>query len=102
MQQNNYDTLSQAVNALTANGYKEGFKAAENKIIATNSSKEYKPEELKIIKRYRFDGMTNPQDDTMVLALEAKDGLKGTLVMSYSSKHFQNVELIKKIPRANN
>ena len=41
--------------------------------------------------------MTNPQDDAVVFALEATDGVKGTLVMSYSAEHNQNLELIKQI-----
>ena len=100
MLKNDYGTLSQTINALTDNGYKEGFKAGETKFIGTTSSKEYLPKELKIVQTYRFEGMTNPQDDSVVFAIEANDGVKGTLVMSYSSKHNQNVELIKDIPEA--
>ena len=100
MLNNNYDTLSQAINALTLDGYEEGFKADDTRIIGINSKKKYLPSELKITRTYRFEGMTNPEDDTIVFAIEANDGVKGTLVMSYSSKHNQNVELIKKIPNA--
>lgn len=100
MSKNNYDTLSQAMNALTDAGYSEGFKAEGTQIEASFSSKTYKPEELKIIETYRFDGMTNPQDDAVVFAIEASDGTKGTLVMSYGSQQGQNVELIKRIKSA--
>lgn len=100
MLKQDFDTLSQAINTLTQGGYKEGFKAEDASIVGSISRKEYLPEELKIVKTYRFEGMTNPQDDTIVFAIEANDGNKGTLVMSYSSKHNQNVELIKKIPQA--
>lgn len=100
MNRTNFDTLSQAINALTKDGYKENFEAGENKIIANFSKAEYLPSELQIIESYRFDGMTNPGDETMVFAIAAKDGTKGTLVMSYSAEHSQNVELIKEIPRA--
>jgi len=41
--------------------------------------------------------MTNPEDQMELFAIVANDGLKGTLVMSYSAQHFQNVELIKQI-----
>lgn len=93
-----FDTLSHAINALTKDGYEENFRAGETRIIGSISKAEYLPEELKVVELYRFEGMTNPQDETVVFAIEAKDGKKGTLVMSYSSKHDQNVELIKKIP----
>ncbi len=44
--------------------------------------------------------MTDPQDETVVFAIAAEDGTKGTLVMSYSAEHSQNVELIAKIPNS--
>jgi len=100
MLENDYETLSQATNALTEHGYTEDFKAENDNINGLSSHKDYQPEDLKIVRTYRFEGMTNPQDDTAVFAIEAKDGTKGTLVMSYSAKHSQNVELIKKIPKA--
>jgi hypothetical protein len=96
----NFDTLSGAVNALTKQGYNEGFKAELNKIVGVYQGKEYLPKDLKIVSSYRFEGETNPQDETIVFAIEAKDGTRGTLVMSYSSEHNQNVALIKKIPKA--
>lgn len=101
MLQNSYESLSLAINALTKAGFTDGFKAVGTKFIATNSDNKYLPSELSIVHTYRFEGMTNPQDDSIVFGVEADDGVKGTLVMSYSSKHNQNVELIKQIPEAN-
>lgn len=100
MNNRNYDTLSQAVNSLTEDGYNEDFRAGESEIIGSVSKKSYLPEDLKIVGFFRFEGMTNPQDDSVVFAIEAKDGVKGTLVMSYSAQHSQNTELIKRIPKA--
>lgn len=97
-----YDTLSQATNGLTALGYEEDFRAKDSKIVGLRSKKEFMPTDLKIVHHFRFDGMTNPQDDTVVFAIEANDGTKGTMVMSYSAEHDQNVELIKQIPEAEN
>ncbi len=97
MKTTNFDTLSQAINSLTKEGFTEDFKAEEKTILALYSKKEYLPLELKIIKTYRFDGMDNPEDDTQLFAIIATDGTKGTLVMSYSAQHNQNVELIKQI-----
>jgi len=41
--------------------------------------------------------MGSPEDETALFAIIANDGTKGTLVMSYSARHFQNIALIKKI-----
>ena len=97
MDTRNFDTLSIAVDALTNEGFTEDFKAEENCIRALYSKKEYQPEALKIVYTFRFEGMTDPEDQVELFAIIADDGLKGTLVMSYSAEHFQNVELIKQI-----
>ncbi len=94
---NNFDTLSQAVNTLTKKGFTEDFNAEEKFIKALYSKKEFLPKELKIVEHYRFEGMESPADETEVFAIIANDGTKGTLVMSYSAQHNQNVELIKQI-----
>lgn len=93
----NFDTLSGAVNALTEDGYSESFSSDGNNILGAFSKRKYQPGELKIIKSFHYDGMTNPSDESEVFALEATDGTKGTLVMSYGPDHYQNVELIRKI-----
>ncbi|HZW63485.1 MAG TPA: phosphoribosylpyrophosphate synthetase [Flavobacteriaceae bacterium] len=90
-----YNTLSQAVNSLTEEGFVEDFETGEQTIEALYTKKQYHPSELKIVKTFRFDGMTNPDDDAVVYAIEASDGKKGTLVMSYSAEHSQNDDLIK-------
>ncbi len=92
-----FDTLSEAVNHFTKNGFTEDFKAEEKYIVALYSKKKYLPENLKITATYRFDGNTNPDDETELFAIVSNDGTKGTLVMSYSAEHNQNVELIKQI-----
>jgi len=92
-----FDTLSIAINALTAEGFTEDFKAEESCIVALYSKNEYQPNDLEIVNTFRFEGMTNPEDETELFAIIANDGVKGTLVMSYSANHFQNVELIKQI-----
>ena len=93
----NFDSLSQAVDSLTKEGYKEDFIAEEIFIKALYSKKEYKPSELLITESYRFEGMESPEDESELFCLVANDGTKGTLVMSYSAEHNQNVDLIKKL-----
>ena len=97
MDANNFDTLSLAINSLNVAGYTEDFIAEEHCIKALYSKREYQPEALKIVRSFRFDGMDDPGDDTELFAIVANDGIKGTLVMSYSAEHSQNIELIKQI-----
>jgi hypothetical protein len=41
------------------------------------------PEDFNIVEFYRFEGMSNPSDTSILYAIESCDGLKGTLVSSY-------------------
>ncbi len=92
------DTLSEAINMLNKEGFSEDFRATEEYVEALISKKKFEPEELKIVKSYRFEGPTDPADEMVCFAIEAYDGTKGTLVMSYSSDHSQAIETVRKIP----
>lgn len=53
----------------------QGFTAGKNKV--------YTPEELKIIKTYRFEGDSDPADSSIIYVIEANDGLTGYSIDSY-------------------
>ena len=71
----------------------EGFTAGKGKV--------YKPEELKIIKTFRFEGDSNPDDSSIIYVIEANDGLIGYSMDSYgvySNHEVEYDEFIRKIP----
>ena len=72
----------------------EGFTTGKNKI--------YQPEDLKIIRTYRFEGESDPSDSTIIYVLEAKDGLIGYSMDAYGvySDHTDDGydDFIRKIP----
>ena len=47
--------------------------------------KEYQPEDLKIIKTYRFEGDSNPADMSIIYLIEANDGLIGYSIDVYGA-----------------
>lgn len=53
----------------------EGFTAGTGKY--------YKPEDLKIIKTYRFEGESDPGDNMVIYIIEANDGLVGYSMDAY-------------------
>ena len=53
----------------------EGFSACNNKY--------YQPEELTIIKTYRFEGDSDPSESSILYLIEAKDGLIGYSIDAY-------------------
>lgn len=69
---------------------------------STNRAKYYQPEELKIIKTYRFEGESDPSDNVILYVIEANDGQIGYNMDAYGA--YSNHEgdgyddFIKKIP----
>jgi len=95
---NAMDTLSEAMENLNKEGFTEEMRPAGNFIEAIGARKKYNPEDLIIMKSYRFEGMTDPADEMICYAISARDGTKGTLVMSFSAKNSEGVETVRKIP----
>lgn len=48
-------------------------------------SKHYQPEDLKIIKTFRFEGESNPDDSSVLYLIEAKDGTVGYSLDAYGA-----------------
>lgn len=95
--EHDYDTLSQAMNGLRDEGYTAQFECNEKGIRSVSSDQYYKPENLKITRQFRFEGMSNPADSSLLYALRSSDGTKGTLVMSYGSEHSHHLDQIIEI-----
>ena len=52
---------------------------------STNNEKYYQPEDLVIIKTYRFEGDSNPSDACILYVIEANDGLTGYSIDAYGA-----------------
>lgn len=72
-------TLSQCMNALKKHGYKMDFVMTDEGMKCTEGEKVYKPEEVRIVNFYRFEGESDPADMSILYAIETTDGVKGTL-----------------------
>ncbi len=49
------------------------------------NKKYYTPQDLKIIKTYRFEGDSNPGDNSVIYLIEANDGLIGYTMDAYGA-----------------
>ena len=81
----NYSSSSLAINDLSRRGFTIDFKADKEGLKDTASGKIYAPSELKVIEQYRFEGMSNPSDMSIVAAIQAQDGAKGVIIASYGT-----------------
>jgi hypothetical protein len=76
-------TLASCINKLVLQGYTEDFKVSERGLLSLQQEKIYSPEEVKIANFYRFEGASDPADNSILYVIETNDGLKGTLTDAY-------------------
>jgi len=80
-------TLTSCTAALMKEGFTENFVATETGIEAPSNNKTYIPDEVKIVSFYRFEGESDPADNSILYAIETNDGIKGQLIDSYGSPY---------------
>jgi hypothetical protein len=92
--------MADVVDRLTKAGYDDVFSGETGGIRSTKGDYLHRPDELQIVIIERFEGISNPEDETIVLALLCKThGCRGTYVAPYG-KDMPSVDatLIRKIP----
>ncbi|MFZ4263726.1 phosphoribosylpyrophosphate synthetase [Sphingobacterium sp. HJSM2_6] len=88
MEKKVYDTLSEAVNDLQRLGYVTDFLINEDGscIYCSGGNIELSPDEFEIDLIYRFEGMTDPADESILFAISSKDNLiKGLVINSFGA-----------------
>lgn len=78
-----YNTLSEALNSLNKRGYTIDFNMQSDSVYCKALGESFSSEEFEIVEFYRFEGNTDPGDESIVYALKTKSGHKGVLVDAY-------------------
>lgn len=82
----NYSNLVEAINGLRSQGYNEDFNLKQNCIECKNGEFKIFHNEFHIDKYFRFDGNTDPSDESIIYAISSdKYNLKGLLVNGYGT-----------------
>lgn len=93
-----YTSLSVAIDDLKNKGYTNDFNLVAEGIESKALKKEWKAGELEVVKHYRFEGMTDPGDNTILYLIETRDGSKGLLVDVYGAETGEiSSKMIKKL-----
>jgi hypothetical protein len=77
-------TLSQVIEKLRIRRQDNEF-ILKPQGFSTGNGKFYQPQDLKIIKTYRFEGESDPADSSILYVMEANDGSIGYSVDAYGA-----------------
>jgi hypothetical protein len=99
------NTLSQILEKLRIKGKDNEIKMSDHgKMQSVNLNKIYKPEDLTIVKTYRFEGMSDPADSSVLYLTVDKDGDIGYMLDAYGTYSDNEGpafdDFLKKIPVA--
>lgn len=78
-----YATVTEAITKLKEQGFTLDLNLAENQFKAGEQT--YPADEFEIVDLYRYEGPSDPADESIVYALSSPSGLKGILVTGYGS-----------------
>jgi hypothetical protein len=81
----NYLTMLDAVNSLRERGYTYDYDYENACLHCKLISEKFKAEDLRISEYYRFEGMSDPDDNTVVYAIESNEGHRGILIDAYGA-----------------
>lgn len=80
-----YISLSQAISDLQQQGYSENLNFCEDGLENKRKACVYPASDLSAVAFYRFEGFTDPADNSILYAIETSDGHKGLLVDAYGA-----------------
>lgn len=78
-----YISMTEAVRALKARGFEADFEYVDGAFRIAGSERLLKESELSIVEHHRFEGISDPDDMSVIYAVEASDGTRGTIVDAF-------------------
>ena len=101
--------LQKCLNKLESEGYTDQYRVENDRLVSLDdhNNRKYAPDEVRAVNFFRFEGPSNPDDMSILYAIETADGHKGTLVDAYglyaddnTGEFFQSVEIHKKVTKS--
>ena len=76
-------SLSMLSNKMILEGYDVDFKITDQGLKSLKTEKVYQPDQVNVVNYFRFEGQSDPNDNTIMYVIETSDGVKGTIVDAY-------------------
>ena len=80
-----YDSLVDALDDLRKRGYEADFEPQSNCLYCRELDMRLSEQEFTIDEVYRFEGNSDPDDNTILYALTSPSGVKGIIVDGYGA-----------------
>lgn len=78
-----YKTMTEALSDLQKRGFTANFEFLNNTFQALDSGRAFQAGDLTIVEHHRFEGVSDPDDMSVVYAIEGADGTRGILVDAF-------------------
>lgn len=95
--------MDKCLRKLEAQGYLDQYKVEKGRLHDLSNNKKYRSKDVKALNFYRFEGNSNPDDMSILYAIETIDGRRGVLIDAYGTyadedlgKFMKEVEVNKK------
>ncbi len=85
MEKVNMDSLVTVLAEIENLGFTSQFEVNGKNLVSLKTDKHYLPDQIQIAHFYRFEGESNPEDSSIMYAIETYDEEKGTLVDGYGT-----------------
>ena len=77
------ETLAGVMDDLARRGFTGHFTAVDGGLRAVEGGKTFRADQVAISEYHRFEGASNPDDMSIVYAIETRSGMRGTLVDAF-------------------
>ena len=82
---NTMTELQKCMQLLEDKGYTDEYEIKDGKLHCLTNDKIYTANNVTAVNFYRFEGESNPDDMSILFAIETHDGRKGTIVDAYGA-----------------
>lgn len=71
------------INELQKQGFTASYIVEDNMLKDLTTEKKYDHKQVNIVEQYRYEGLSNPSDMSILYAIEMDDSSKGTILVAY-------------------
>lgn len=78
-----YTSMAEAIQELRGRGFTANFEFLDKAFRDVESGRTFQAEGLTIMEHYRFEGASDPDDMSVVYAIESEDGTRGIIADAF-------------------